>query len=338
MENKIKWGLLGAGNIIDRWINGARQCSDMEIVTIASRTIESAENMAKKHNIPIALEYEALVKRDDIDVVYIPVPHMAHMELAIMAMEHGKSVLVEKPACVNEHELSLVLECAKKNRVFFMEGMWTRFFPMIDKIKALLNDDGIGEVRAMNMSFSYRMPGELRETRSMNPELAGGGLLDVGVYNLHFAEAILGKDPVALTGFAAINSDEYHIQVDEQASYIAKYDKGELVSMSSGVRTNMLDNAIIFGTHGYIEVPTFWKPTLINVKKDGKITTYEEKVPQRIKGICDEGFQYEIAHVNECLRRNLQESPIMTWDKSISIIRQCDELRRQWGLKYPFEL
>ncbi|SMQ78488.1 Predicted dehydrogenase [Bacillus sp. OV166] len=337
MESKIKWGLMGSGSIVDKWICGAKQLNDMEIVAISSRTIESAQKMAQKHNISLALEYEALVKRTDIDVVYIPVPHTAHKELAIMAMEHGKSVLVEKPACVNENELIEVLECAKKNNVFFMEGMWTRFFPIMNKIKSLFNDDGIGEVRAMNMAFSFRLPVELRDQRWMNPELAGGGLLDAGVYNLHFAEEILGKYPVAHTGYATIDSDEYHIQVDEQASYIAKYDKGELVVMSSGVRTDMLDGAMIYGTQGYIEVPSFWKPTLINVMKDGKITTYEENIPQKVEGINDEGFQYEIAHVNECIRKNLKESPIMTWKQSLSIIRQCDELRRQWGLKYPFE-
>lgn len=108
-----------------------------------------------------------------------------------MAMEHGKSVLVEKPACVNENELIEVLECAKKNNVFFMEGMWTRLFPMMNKIKSLLNDEGIGEVRAMNMAFSFRLPGDFRDQRWMNPELAGGGLLDTGVYNLHFVEKVV---------------------------------------------------------------------------------------------------------------------------------------------------
>lgn len=337
MERKIRWGLLGSGSIVDRWISGAKQLNDVEIVAISSRTIESAQKMALKHEIPLALEYEALLEREDIDVVYIPVPHPAHKKMAIMAMEHGKSVLVEKPVCVNAGELIEVLACAKKNNVFFMEGVWTRFFPMMNKIRSLLNDEGIGEVRAMNIAFSFRMPGEYRDKRWMNPELAGGGLLDTGIYNLHFAEAVLGKNPVALTGFATIDSDEYHIQVDEQASYIAKYDKGELVVMSSGVRTNMVDTAMIYGTGGHIEVPSFWKPTVIHVMKDGKMTSYEEKVPQNVEGIQDDGFQFEIAHVNECLRGNLKQSPMMTWDQSLAIMKQCDELRRQWGLKYPFE-
>ncbi|SFF47075.1 Oxidoreductase family, NAD-binding Rossmann fold [Paenibacillus algorifonticola] len=120
MERKIRWGLLGSGSIVDRWICGAKQLNDVEIVAVSSRTIESAQKMAQKHDIPLALEYEALLKRTDIDVVYIPVPHPAHKKMAIMAMEHGKSVLVEKPACVNEGELIEVLECAQNNNVFFM--------------------------------------------------------------------------------------------------------------------------------------------------------------------------------------------------------------------------
>ncbi|MCM3172314.1 Gfo/Idh/MocA family oxidoreductase [Paenibacillus sp. MER 99-2] len=247
--------------------------------------------------------------------------------------------MVEKPACVNEKELLEVISAAKKNNVFFMEGTWTRFFPLINKIKTLLTDEGIGKIRSIHSAFSFRIPDEYMspELRLINPDLAGGGLLDTGVYNLHFVEELLGKLPVDLTGFATMNSDEHHVQVDEQATYIAKYDKGELAVMSSGVRTDMAGVAMIYGTQGYIEVPTFWRPITIKVMKNGELTTYDESVPQRIDGIEDKGFQYEIAHVNECIRQGLKESPIMTWDKSLGVIRQCDELRKQWGLQYPFE-
>jgi predicted dehydrogenase len=338
MADKIRWGLMGAGAIVERWIKGARQLPNMEIVAVASRSQETALKAAKKYGIPDAMTYKELAEREDIDVVYIPVPHMAHKHLAILAMNHGKSVLVEKPAAVNAKEWQEMIDCAKANNVFLMEAVWTRFFPLVKTIRGLLNEDGIGEVRAVNTAFSFRVPGDMLESRLLSPELAGGGLLDTGVYNLQFCDMIYDKSPVALTGFAAIDSDKNHIQVDEQAMYLAKYDKGELASMASGVRTNMIDTAYIYGTKGHIEVPVFWKPTIMSVTINGKRSEYREAVPSKHPDYVDEGFQYEISHVNECLRKGIKESPVMTLKKSLSIMMQCDELRKQWGLKYPFEI
>lgn len=337
MVDKIRWGLMGAGKIVERWIKGARQLDDMEIVAVASRSQQTAMEAAKKYGIPEAMTYEELAEREDIDVVYIPVPHMAHMQLAILAMEHSKSVLVEKPAAVNARDFQKMIDCARLNNVFLMEAMWTRFFPLVKTIHGLMNEDGIGDVRAVNVAFSSRVPGNMVESRILSPNLAGGGLLDTGVYNLHFCDMIYDKSPVSLTGFATIDSDENHIQVDEQAMYLAKYDKGELASMASGVRTNMIDTAYIYGTKGYIEVPTFWKPTVMNVTINGERSEYKEIVPLNHVEYADEGFQYEIAHVNECLGQGIKESPVMTLEKSLRILEQCDDLRKQWGLKYPFE-
>lgn len=337
MDNKIKWGIMGAGGIVERWIKGARQQDDIEIVAIASRTQQNAIEASKKYGIKDAMTYEELAQRKDIDIVYIPVPHMAHKELAILAMEHGKSVLVEKPAAVNAQEWQEMMDCAKKNNVFLMEAVWTRFFPIIGKIKELICEEGIGEVRGVNVAFSFRVPESMMESRLLNPNLAGGGLLDVGVYNLHFCDIIFDKAPVSLTGYATIDSDKNHIQVDEQAMYIAKYNDGELASMASGVRTNMIDTAYIYGTKGYIEVPSFWKPTVMNVNMNGEMKSYKENISLRHEEFADEGFQYEIAHVNECLRKGLKESPLMTLERTNRVLMQCDELRRQWGLKYPFE-
>jgi predicted dehydrogenase len=337
MENKIRWGLMGAGGIVERWIKGARQFDDMEIVAVASRSQQTALETAKKYGILDAMTYEELAERDDIDVVYIPVPHTAHKQLAILAMEHGKSVLVEKPSAVNAGDLQQMIDCAKANNVFLMEAVWTRFFPLVKAIKGLFNEDGIGEVRAVNVAFSFRVPGNMLKGRLLNPDLAGGSLLDVGVYNLHFCDMMFDKSPVSLVGLATIDSDENHIQVDEQAMYVAKYDKGELSSMASGVRTHMKDTAYIYGTKGYIEIPVFWKPTVMRVTINGETKEYKEPIPLHNAEYADEGFQFEIAHVNECLRKGLNESPVMTWDKSLRVMKQCDELRKQWGLKYPFE-
>ncbi|MCD8045317.1 MAG: Gfo/Idh/MocA family oxidoreductase [Clostridiales bacterium] len=341
----IKWGIMGSGGIVDRWMRGAIQCSDMEIAAIASRNPEHARQKAEQYYIPVSATYEQIVKMPEIQAVYIAALHTAHKELAILAMENGKSVLVEKPAAVNAADLGEMLDCAKRNHVFFMEAIWTRFFPLMRVLKAEIGRGTIGEVRDLQSSFSFRVPADHKESRLLNPDLAGGGLLDVGVYNLHFANEVFGKYPVCMWSLATIDSDENHIQVDEQACYIAQYDKGELATMSSGVRTAMVDAAFIYGTGGYIEIPQFWKPTQMKIVEypedfeHGENIVREVQCPveQRVPEVEDEGYQYEIRHVNECIRAGKCESPVMPWEKSMEIVKECDELRRQWGLEYPFE-
>lgn len=335
-QKKIRWGLLGAGAILDRFMNGAKQWDDMEVVAIASRTPESAKKMAEKYDVPEVLTYDGLLAREDIDVVYIPVPHTIHKELAIKAMKAKKAVLVEKPAGINASEWKEMVACAKEENVFLMEASWTRFFPIIARMREIIAEGRLGDIRAVSSDFSFRTDDP--NGRLLDPNRAGGGLLDVGVYNFQFQRMVFDKAPVKLIGLASMDTDEMHLQVDEQASYIAQYDRGELGTMSSGVRTDMIDTAYIYGTKGYIVMPQFWKPFSMDVTVGTETEHIEIPVPQRVEGVVDEGYQYEIAHVNECLRAGLKESPIMTFEITDSVLTQCDQLREQWGLKYPQEM
>lgn len=335
-ERNIRWGLLGAGAILNRWMNGARQVEDMEIVAVASRTRETAEHVAKQFGIPDALGYEEMLAREDIEAVYVPVPHVGHKELALQAMKAGKHVLVEKPAVVTARDFDELVECAKEYQTFLMEAVWTRFFPLAEVLRTYIDNGVIGQVRSLHSAFCSRSELQ-RAIRLFDPNLAGGALLDVGVYNLHFADMIFEKEPVHLTGLASMDTDELHLQVDEQGSYIAQYDQGELAVMTSAIRTSMPDTAFIYGTQGYIEIPTFWKPTRMHVIAGERDKWIERPVSQNIPGIEDEGYQYEIRHMQECIRRGLLESPVMTWQKSRNVLAICDRLRADWGLKYPFE-
>lgn len=335
-KRKIRWGLLGAGEILDRWMKGARQVENMEIVAVASRSRERACEAAQRFHIPQALSYEEMLSREDIDVVYIPVPHTAHRELAVRAMETGKGVLVEKPAAINAQEFQEMTDCARRNHTFLMEAVWTKFFPLMQEIENQIGERGIGQVRVVQSNFSFRNKVD-PASRLFDMERAGGGLLDVGVYNLHFSRMILKKDPLSLIGKASVDTDEHHLQIDEQAAYIAQYDRGELAVMGSGVRTGMLDTAWIYGTKGFIKVPHFWKPTQMLVTIGNEKKSVERKVAQRIAGVEDEGYQYEIAHVNQCIREGMTESPVLTWADTMAVLKQCDSLRADWGIVYPQE-
>ena len=336
MSRKVKWGILGAGIVVDRWIKGALQHDDMEIVAISSRTKETAEKMAAKWNIPNAMSYDEMLACPEIEIVYIPVPHTAHKELALKAMNAGKHVLVEKPATVNAAEFQELIDCAKKNNVFMMEAVWTRFFPIIKKAIEYVKSGKIGEVRTIESTFSFRV-GDGDTSRLTDPERAGGGLLDTGVYNLHLAQMIYEKSPVNLLGVASIDTDENHYQIDEQAAYIGQYDRGELSVLMSGVRTETIHIAYIYGTKGYLVIPMFWKPTTMEACIDGKTEVFEEPVPQKVDGIEDEGYQFEIAYVNDCVREGVKESPFVPWEASLSVMKQMDKLRKDWNLVFPNE-
>lgn len=333
---KFRWGLLGAGAILNRWMKAVGYVENMEVVAVASRTMGTARRMAQQFGIPDALSYEELLAREDIEIVYIPVPHVAHKELALQAMKAGKHVLVEKPAGVTAKDFDELAACAREHQVFMMEAVWTRFFPLMEVLREYLEDGVIGQVRSLHCAFSFRSEPE-DAPRLFDPNLAGGALLDTGVYNLHFADMVFGKEPVRLTGFASMDTDELHLQVDEQGSYIAQYDQGELAVMTSAVRTDMPDTAYIYGTKGSIEIPSFWKPTRMRVMAAGREEWIERPVTANLEGTEDEGYQYEIRHVQECINSGRIESPLMTWEKSRSVLAICDRLRSDWGLRYPFE-
>lgn len=337
MQQKTRWGLMGAGRIVNRWMNGALQLNDTEIVAVASRTYEKAYEISKKYGIECSTSYLDLVTRNDIDVVYIPVPHVAHKDLAILAMEHGKSVLVEKPAAVNSIEWQAMVDCAKKNKVFLMEAMWTRFFPLLNTLNAVLHEKVIGDVEMIHVSFSFRLPEQLEKSRMMNPDQAGGALLDLGVYVLTFCDIVMNEQPLNLTGFAAFELYDDKNKTDVKDILVAEYKNSAMASMTIGFRTDMPDTGFIYGSKGHIEIPNFWKPTTMYVVTKDNSQHYNMPVDLQCFPFPDEGYQYEISHVNRCLQQGRLSSDIMTHDKTMQILKACDALRKQWSYEYPFE-
>jgi len=333
MNQKIRWGLMGAGGIINRWIRGAKQVGDMEIVAVASRTRESAQKMADQWDIPRVMTYEEMACSDDIDIVYIPVPHPGHRDLAIQAMNHGKHVLVEKPAAMNAREFKEMMACAKENGVFLMEAMWMRFFPILKEARDLIRQGVIGDVRCVQADFCFRAD-ETYPPRLTEYAQGGGSLLDTGVYVLHFAHMIYGKYPEKLTGFASIDTDDWHLQVDEQTALIGQYDHGELAVLQSAIRTDMPQSGRVYGTRGSMTFPVFWKPTRVEIQTGDQLQVLEEPIPDNGSHLEDEGYQYEVAFVNDCLRKGIVDPEEFPQEVTLRILEQMDQLRASWGLVY----
>lgn len=324
---KIRWGILGTGRIAGVFATGLTALEDAELVAVGSRSQQSADAFADKFDIPRRhASYEALAADPEIDAIYIATPHNLHAENSILCMQQGKAVLCEKPFTVNARETEKVIAVARQEKRFLMEAMWSRFLPALIYARDLVLDGAIGELRMIQADFGYRA-GFDPEKRTFNPALAGGGLLDVGIYPISLAHWLLGE-PAKIAGLAEVGTTG----VDEQAAWVFLYPGGEMAVMSSAVRTTTQHEAILYGTEGWIRLPAqFWNAKKLILHRNGKEDeTFE---PPRVGN----GYNYEAAEVANCLRAGKLESDVLPLAETLAMMRTMDELRRQWGVKYPME-
>ncbi len=327
MKKGIRWGILGPGKIAVTFAEAVDLVGEDEIVAVASHDEKKAAAFAAGHQIAHGCgSYEELVSRDDIDAVYVSNLHMMHRDAAIMAMKHGKAVVCEKPMTLNAGYAREMAEAAEENNVFLMEAMWSRFLPATAKALELAGEGRIGDVRVIRGAFSYGSSFD-PHSRIYDPALAGGGLLDVGVYAISCAASFLGFAPVQILGAADIG----HSGVDEQAAMILTYEGGQMAVLNSGVNVSMPGWMEIYGREGYLEIPNFWDAQEVRLHRNGKDEVETFSFPHR------NGFVYEVEHASRCIRDGLMESPIWPLSSTIAVAEIMDSLRRSWGLRYPGE-
>lgn len=321
----IKWGVIGTGNISHQFANALSVIDDAEIVSVLSRTPENAAKFATEYNIPYSEHDINTFLSLEIDIVYVGIPHNYHKEAVLECIKAGKNVLCEKPMGLNASEVKQMVDAAKAQNVFLMEAMWSHFFPAMEKLRELLLENTIGEVRLIKSDFCFR--GDWNPTgRHLNKDLAGGALLDLGVYNIYFSQFVMNETPVKITGDAYIGSTG----VDEQCAFTLKYKEGQLAISTCSLRTETLQDAYIYGTDGYIHIPKFWQPDAIILHKNNTETKFEFTR-------FGNGYTYEILSAHACLNDQKKENPIITLEKSLDVIQIMDELRAQWNLSYPSE-
>ena len=322
----VRWGILGPGSIAQQFATGLQSALSAQLVAVGSRSQAKADefgagfDVSHRHG-----SYKALVEDPDVDAVYVATPHPMHAEHALLALDAGKAVLCEKPFTVNAAQAAQLIDVARRRNLFLMEGMWTRFFPLMARLREMLASGVIGEARMLQADFGFRA-GINPEGRLFNLSLAGGGLLDVGVYPISLASMLFGR-PTGVTGLAHIGETG----VDEQAGMVFLYDSGRLAVLSTGIRTSTPQEAVILGTDGQIKVHApWWKPSTMTVTAGGKT----EEIAMPFEG---NGFNYEAEEVALCLGAGKTESNILPLDETQQIMRTLDTLRSQWGLKYPME-
>ena len=323
----FRWGIIGLGSIARKFADGLKAAPDAELAAVGSRSQEKADKfgaeygVARRHG-----SYEALAADPDVDAVYVASPHPMHREHALLCLNGGKAVLCEKPFTINAAEAAQVIQTARVKKLFLMEAMWTRFTPVMGKVRELVKEGAIGEVRMVQADFGFRA-GFNPESRLFNPDLGGGALLDVGIYCLSFASMLLGT-PEQVMGTASLGETG----VDESSAMLLRYPQGQIAVLAAAVRLNTPHAATVLGTEGRIRVhPPFWIPKALTLSRDGKD---EELIELPYDG---NGYNYEAVEVARCVGQGLTESPTMPLDETLTLIKTMDTLRAQWGLKYPME-
>jgi len=323
---KIRWGILGTGNMACNFAAGLDLLEDAELVAVGSRNIESAAAFAGKFNLSHAhADYASLANDASVDVVYIATPHTLHKEHALLCMKNGKAVLCEKPFTINALEAEELVKFSRANKVFLMEAMWTRFVPAVIKLRELLAEEAIGNVQLMLAGGAFIPefdPGHYLFKR----ELGGGVLLDAGVYLVSMASMIFGAPTHILASGQLGNTG-----IDEHDAIILQHDNGALASLYVSMRAKSSPDLTLMGDKGkiYVHAPIFC-PGKLTITRDGK----EDVLDLPFDG---NGYQFQATEVSRCLREGHTESDIMPLDESLQIMRTLDTIRSQIGLKYPGE-
>ncbi|WP_374008054.1 Gfo/Idh/MocA family protein [Leifsonia sp. LS-T14] len=321
----LRWGVLGPGGIAADFTDALHRHTGQRVVAAGSRSAERAAAFAAEHGVERSHgSYEALVSDPEVDVVYIATPHSEHLEHALLAIGAGKHVLIEKPMAVTAEQARRILAAAREAGVFAMEAMWTRYLPQTDIIRQLLEQDALGELRVVTADFGGRVPYD-PASRLWNPSLAGGALLDLGVYTVSWASFALGAPAgIVATGTLAPSG------VDEQAALVLSSASGAQALLSTTLRAGTPSLATICGSEGRIETDSpFWGPSGVRVfRADGTLAAHWRDPygrPHR------DGMSYEAAALARYIGEGRTESPLHPLAEAVDTLATIDEARRQLG-------
>lgn len=321
----IRWGILGPGHIAQDFAHSLTLVEGAELRAVASRDLARAKALARPYGARALEGYQALLEDPDIDAVYIATPHPMHHQQAIDCLRARKAVLCEKPLAVNLRQAHEMIEAARQHDTYLMEALWKRFKPSLLKARDWINQGAIGRPLYLTADFSFASTPQ-QAPRLFDPALAGGSLLDAGVYPISLAIMLLGR-PETVGGVASLAPNG----IDEQAAICLRFECGALASLHSGVTVKSANDLVVYGEKGHIRLENF-------ISSDHAALFVEGEAPQ----VWDQpypgkGFVYEIQAMCEDLRAGRKQNAVMPHEDSLSVMRVTDTLRKSWGLRYPFE-
>ena len=322
----LKIGIMGTGRIASVLANTMLQMPQVVLMGAASRSLEKAEEFAARFSIERAYgSYEELAKDPDIQLIYIATPHSEHCSNAKLCLENGKHVLCEKAFAANYAQAKEMTDLAEEKKLMITEAMWVRYMPMAKTLKEVLNSGIIGEPMTLTANLCYLVSDK---PRLVKPELAGGALLDVGVYTLNFASIVFG-DEITDIQSSVIKTDS---GVDAQNSITLCYPGGKMAILNSSLQVLSDRMGIIYGTKGYLVVENVNNFESIHV-----YNTNRELIETHIRPEQISGYEYQIEASGEAISNGWTECPQMPHKATLDVMKVMDELRRQWGIRYPFE-
>ena len=324
----IQWGIVAPGEIARKFARDLRVANGGNLRAVAGRDLARARAFADEFGAEKATaDLSELAADDSVDIVYIASPHHAHFEIAKFLLEAGKPVLCEKPLTLNAGQARELIGISRANNVFLMEAMWSRCLPVYDRIREWLDDGRIGEPRFVTSNFCTQPPYD-PANRWFNPDLAGGGLLDLGVYNLAISQFVMGRKPDKVAAVARFSPSG----VDELLSASLHYENGGIAQFTCGMTTHCENSLIIGGEKGFIRVPSLF------INAEEAFLTIGDTTESARGPLRGEGFEFEIEEAMRCLRAGEIESPKMPHADTLATMEVMDEIRAQIGLRYPGEI
>ncbi len=322
----MKFAIMATGWIADRMAYTVSHLQGVEKYAVASRSLEKAQAFAEKWGFEKAYgSYEELAKDPEVELVYVATPHSHHYECGKLCLENGKAALVEKAFCINMKQTKELIEMSREKNVLLVEAFGTRFIPARRMVDEVLKKGTIGEVTSMISEF-----GSASEhlDRMVKPELAGGALLDLGVYTINMALMFAGGEVKDITSTAVMSAEG----VDLDNSVTLTFDNGCLALLHSNIRSNTRNHCIIYGRNGRIEIRTINNFDEIKVYNKAGELIEDLEIPEQVSG-----YEYEVLACVEAMKQGKIECEEMSHNETLRLMEILDTARAQWGMKYPGE-
>jgi predicted dehydrogenase len=327
-DRPIRWGILGAGWIAEQVSHNVDLTTGNVVAAVAARDVARATEFARRHGSGRGYgSYQELVDDEEVDVVYVATTHPNHREHALLAIEAGKAVLIEKPVALNAGHAREIFAAATRADVFAMEAMWMRTNPLIRKAQELIADGAIGEVLGARSEFGLGLPFD-PDHRLYDMNNGGGALLDLGVYPVTFGFLFLGRpDEVQTAGTLSPTGSDATVAMQWL------YDGVPRAQLWCSAPAPSPNEAVVYGTKGWIAFePASFRPTGLRVHSGGADYRIEDPIAGQ-----GAGYGPEIEEVERCLRAGLAESPLIPQADTVAILELLDEARAVLGVKYPSE-
>ncbi len=317
----LKWGILGTGYASQQFVKAIDDVPGCVVQAVGSRSRQRAKEFASSFSIPEFYgTYEAVVKNQAVDAIYIGTETSLHFQNASVSLEAGKPTLCEKPLTESGDQTRHLIDLAQRQGIFFMEGVWTFFFPAMLQARKLIEEGEIGQPTKLFADFGFKAE-PFRSARVTDPTKGGGALFEVGVYGLHFAQALFGPpDEIRTHGCLSPSGVEHSLKVT------LDYRSKAQAQLSCSIEKENQKTAVLEGSNGKLTLPCpWWKPRDLAIEKNGSLA----HLPFPHSG---SGRHFEIEEVLRCLRSGLVESPHMPWQSSLAVANVVDQIRSELRL------